>query len=140
MSSVHIPRYSLAVFSIAIVLGAHAQSGRNNESEVRYQSERAACALLAEAESRTTCLREAAAARAEGLQRQPDSNDGQYQRNALARCNALPAADQDLCRRRTLEQGTVEGSVASGGIYRKYREITLPDAVAPELNESASGR
>ena len=39
--------------------------------------------------------------------------------NALARCNAQPAADRDACVLRIQGQGRVEGSVNGGGLIRQ---------------------
>ncbi|WP_151633529.1 hypothetical protein [Noviherbaspirillum aerium] len=114
---------------MATAIEASAQAGKNDSAAARYEADRAACALIAEPESRSACLREAAAARAEVRSGQlPEGRNDEYQRNALARCQALPTTDQELCRRRTLGEGTVSGSVSGGGIYREYREITVPDA------------
>lgn len=148
---IHLKRLEVAVmssckFRVALLLtwlaaasSATAQSGRNDPAAARYESERAACASIPEPESRTACLREAAAARAEMRTGQPAEDAGVYQRNALARCQSLPPADQELCRRRTLGEGTVSGSVTDGGIYREYREITIPDA-APAATLDAAQR
>lgn len=121
-------RLVLALTGLAAALNATAQSGRNDPATARYEAERAACASIPETESRTACLREAAAARAEMRQGQTNENESDYQRNALARCQALPPADQELCKRRTMGEGTVSGSVSGGGIYREYREFILPSA------------
>jgi len=113
-----------------IAAGALAASGGNaDDIQARYQAESAACSQKPTAEDRTTCLREAAAARSEGLGGQTADTQDVYERNALARCNALPTGDQEMCRRRTRGEGVVSGSVSEGGVYREYREITMPDAV-----------
>lgn len=44
------------------------------------------------------------------------------QANALARCQGVPPADRDLCRRR-VEQGQASGSVEGGGRIIEYREV-----------------
>lgn len=126
---------ALMLTGLASALSAAAQSSRDNPGASRYESERAACAAISEPESRSACLREAAAARAEMRSGQPAEDAGVYQRNALARCQALPTADQELCKRRTLGEGMVSGSVSGGGIYQEYREVTLPDAApAPDVS------
>lgn len=133
--SCHKFRFLLTLSGLAVALSAGAQSGQNDPVASRYESERAACASIFEPESRSACLRDAAAAYAEIRSGQPVEDATVFRRNALARCQALPQADQDLCRRRTLGEGTVSGSVSSGGIYQEYREITLPDA-APASSAS----
>jgi hypothetical protein len=93
----------------------------------RYQRERAACESGKSTEDRASCLREAAAARdaaAHGDLEEP----ADYKKNALARCDAVPASDRDACRHRALGEGEMSGSVSGGGIIRKYREIILPPA------------
>jgi hypothetical protein len=71
-------------------------------------------------QDRSTCLREASAAWAEarrgGL---TSATSTDYQANALARCNAQPAADRDACVLRIQGQGRVEGSVNGGGLIRQ---------------------
>jgi hypothetical protein len=94
--------------------------------EARYQSERAACDGRQSAEDRAACLRETAAVRDAAKRGQLDDPPGAYERNALARCEALPQADRDICRRRARGEGVTTGSVSGGGILREYREITLP--------------
>ncbi|KRB89137.1 hypothetical protein ASE07_03180 [Noviherbaspirillum sp. Root189] len=130
------PRFSTLLVFLAfdiVSAGAMAASGANaNDIQARYQTESAACRQIPVAEERTTCLREAAAARNEALNGQLSDAQEVYERNALARCNALPAADQEMCRRRTRGEGVVSGSVSEGGVYREYRQITMPDAVQIE--------
>ena len=66
------------------------------------------------------CEREAAAALAaagRGTLTEPESTE--QQRNATARCNALPQADRQDCLARMKGEGSASGSVSSGGIYRE---------------------
>lgn len=127
------PAHAIAV--LAMLLGAPAAFAAGApgaaDIEARYQSERAACAQRATPEDQASCLREAAAARAEARQGQLDDRQASYDRNAVARCDALPLADQEACRRRAREEGAVSGSVSSGGILREYREITLTPPPPP---------
>jgi hypothetical protein len=95
----------------------------------RYQRERAACEIGKSTEDRATCLREAAAARDAASHGQLEE-PGNYEKNALARCDSVPPADRDACRHRALGEGEMKGSVSGGGIIREYREITLPPASA----------
>jgi hypothetical protein len=94
-------------------------------------SERAACARHTSAEDRKTCLRETAAAKAEARRGELRVRGADYERNALQRCQALPAADQDACRARVRGEGTSSGSVEGGGIYRETREI-VPAPTPPQ--------
>lgn len=124
-------RCALALFALHAALGAAADRNAADDIEARYQSERAACNAAAAGQDRATCLREAAAARAAARQGQLSTPQDDLEKNALARCDALPPQERDLCRRRTRDQGVTKGSVTEGGIYREYREITLPP-VAPQ--------
>ncbi|HJV86405.1 MAG TPA: hypothetical protein VJ698_13100 [Noviherbaspirillum sp.] len=108
--------------------GALAQDKKPSDIEARYQAERAACEKAPPSQDREACLREAAAARAEARHGQLNGDQPNYDKNALARCDALPAEEQDVCRRRARNEGETRGSVSEGGIYREYREITLPPA------------
>ncbi|HJV51282.1 MAG TPA: hypothetical protein VJ652_07480 [Noviherbaspirillum sp.] len=107
---------------------ASAGNDRQNDIEARYQRERAACDR---SQDRTACLREAAAARDAAQHGQLDQAQPDYERNALARCDALPQAERDACRRRARGEGEMRGSVSGGGIYREYKEITLPGNPPP---------
>lgn len=107
-----------------------------SEVEARYQRERAACNDGRSSQDRTTCLREAAAARAAARQGQLGDATGTYEKNAMARCQALPAADRGACERRMRGEGVTSGSVAGGGIYR---ELVIPDVPAQGGSLSDSG-
>ncbi|MFC7514657.1 hypothetical protein ACFQUU_06545 [Herbaspirillum sp. GCM10030257] len=130
------PRFATLLVFLAfgiVSAGTVAATGANaNDIQARYQTESAACRQLPVAEERTACLREAAAARNEALNGQLSDAQETYERNALARCNALPVSDQEMCKRRTRGEGVVSGSVSEGGVYREYRQITMPDAVQIE--------
>lgn len=117
---------------LALSVGASAADRKPSNAEARYQQERAACESGQSTEDRATCLREAAAARAAARNGQLDEPQENYEKNALARCEALPPADREACRHRTRDEGVTEGSVAGGGIIREYREITLPPATPLE--------
>jgi hypothetical protein len=103
----------------------------------RYQRERAACDSGKSAEDRATCLREAAAARDAAAHGELDE-PGDYEKNALARCDAVPPADRDACRHRARGEGEMKGSVSGGGIIREYREITLPPQAPATANPPQS--
>lgn len=128
----HLP--GLALFAAGVFFGTPAvaaDAGKQSDIEARYQSERAACESGKTGQDRATCLREAAAAREAAKQGQLDDQPASYEKNALARCELLPEADRDLCRRRTRNEGVTQGSVPGGGIYREYREVTLPEVQPP---------
>lgn len=98
------------------------------EIEARYQRERTHCLAGLTHQDRADCLREAAAARAEarrGLLADP-TPPSEYLENALQRCKALPETDRAECEARVRGEGTVKGSVESGGIYRETRTLLPP--------------
>jgi len=103
------------------------------DAQARYWQDRAVCTSGRSNQDRATCLREAGAALAQARREGLDDSPAQYERNALQRCEALPANDRQACAARMHGQGTTTGSAASGGIYRELvtREIVSPSTVAP---------
>lgn len=69
-------------------------------------------------QDRATCLREAGAAKQES-QRGNLRDSGDYTNNASKRCDTLPADQKVDCERRSMGQGSVSGSVGSGGVVRE---------------------
>ena len=69
-------------------------------------------------QDRATCLREAGAARQES-QRGNLRDSGDYSSNASKRCDTLPPEQKADCERRTMGEGSVSGSVGSGGVVRE---------------------
>jgi len=128
----------LAILSIGVLLGteAIAQDNRTAEADKQYRRERMVCESMPIGPERTVCLREAAAARDAAKRGDLATPQSTYDRNALARCKALPVADRDSCVRRMRGEGETRGSVAEGGIYREYKEIQLPEA-RPDASGSA---
>ncbi|MCW7541568.1 hypothetical protein OOT46_27565 [Aquabacterium sp. A7-Y] len=97
-------------------------------SEERYRAERAACESGWSHQDKATCLKEAGAARGEARRGRLESKGAAYERNALARCAPLPAADRADCEARVRGEGTVRGSVESGGIYKETVTREIPAA------------
>jgi hypothetical protein len=75
-------------------------------------------------EDHATCMKEAGAAKAEAQRGQLTNNDGDFRRNALQRCDALPADEKEPCRLRILGAGSTSGSVAGGGVIREVTTQT----------------
>ncbi len=115
-------KYVLALSLFAGSLGFGATAAVAADASGSYQQERAACLSGQTQQDKETCLREAGAARGEAkrgnLTESPISSQ-----NAQARCNVLPPADRDDCIRRIQGDGTVSGSVDSGGVLRETRTI-----------------
>lgn len=114
-----------------------------------FEAERAACLAGRSHQDRSTCLREAAAARNEALRGRLGNGETPRQRlaNALARCRVQPAADRADCERLVLGEGHREGSVAEGAVIKQTitrsvgstREPAAPAASAtPAVPDSAA--
>jgi hypothetical protein len=102
--------------------------------QARYQRDSALCMSAKYKGDRDECLGEASTARSMALPSPVDLDPGRYARNALKRCEPLPEAERRDCVSRMQGQGTTNGSVAGGGIYRELvtRE-SAPAASAPEV-------
>jgi hypothetical protein len=133
-------RTAIRLWSVAVLLAsaslgttaALAAGGAKQLDADAYQRERAACLSGQSNQDRTTCLREAGAARDEARRGHLDDGSAQYEKNALTRCNTLPQDDRQACRLRMQGAGSSQGSVAAGGIIR---EIAIPE---PAPSTSAS--
>lgn len=109
-----------------LVAGMAAAAGGNlSEAQARYQQDRAACISGQSYQDRATCLREAGAALEEAKHGRVGDSDSVYEQNRLVRCDRVAASDREDCVRRMRGEGTVSGSVESGGIYRELR-TTVP--------------
>ena len=109
-----------------LVAGMAAAAGGNlSEIQARYQQDRAACMSGQSHQDRATCLREAGAALQEAKRGRIGDGQSSYEQNQRIRCDRLQAGDRDDCLRRMRGEGTVSGSVESGGIYRELR-TTVP--------------
>ena len=123
----HFARVFACVAVFATISALHVSAAAVDEADATYHRDRAACMNMS-SQDRAACLKEAAAARAEIKRgRLGDNNSqAQYERNALMRCNTLPADDRDACQRRMHGEGTTSGSVEGGGIYRELRVAVPP--------------
>lgn len=122
---------------VAGVLAAGAALAAPDGARQRYEQERARCLNGQSHQDQATCLREAASAYAEARAgRLGNGPQAQYQRNAQARCERLPADDRADCLQRMQGHGTISGSVEGGGIYRETVTVTIGDAPG---TTSASG-
>jgi hypothetical protein len=77
------------------------------------------------ANGRDPAVREAQAAQQEARQGKlrNDADAEQRARNRYARCDYLKGDDREYCVRRMNGEGTVTGSVESGGILRELRVV-----------------
>ncbi len=118
-----VPPALVALLALAMVLAGSAAAATSKAdlaaAQTRHQQERAACLSGQSNQDRSTCLREADAAHAQARRGDLDDGPAAYARNAIQRCDALPAADRPDCLARMQGQGSTSGSVAGGGIYRE---------------------
>jgi hypothetical protein len=115
---------SLVAVTAAAAQVAHGDTSALDDSG-NYREEVQACREGRTAEDRNTCLKEARNAAAD-KRRGVLTNQGDFQANALARCDAHRVAiDKEACRERVLGEGGLSGSVAGGGLLREL-EVTLP--------------
>jgi hypothetical protein len=117
----------LASTSLCAATALAQDRSKSADANTRYQSDRAVCLNGLSNQDRATCLKEAGAAKDEA--RRGNLNDGRaaYDQNAMVRCSALPAGDQDACKRRIQGEGLTVGTPANGGVYR---ELVVPDNTA----------
>jgi len=114
-----------AVGALLVAGVAAAADGKLADAQARYRQDRAACISGQSQQDRATCLREAGAALEAAKRGRIGDDQGAYERNQLIRCERLPAGDREDCVRRMRGEGTVSGSVESGGVYRELR-TTVP--------------
>jgi len=112
------------------VLSSMPGASQAADQNATTQKEQADCMNGNSQQDRATCMREAGAAKQES-QRGNLRDSGDYQANASKRCAALPAAEKADCERRANGEGSVNGSVAGGGVVR---ELVTP--VPAGQNES----
>ena len=123
-----IPRPGLSVFAAGALLAAGmaaAAGGNPADAQLRYKQDRAACLSAQPDQDRAACLREASAALQEARRGRLRDENSAYEQNRLSRCERLPADDRVDCVRRMRGEGTVSGSVESGGTFRELR-TTVP--------------
>ena len=120
------PTLCLVLASLAAPYAAAAGKADVSAAKERYQEERARC-MQSATEDQKACLREAGAALQASRRGQLSEDDSDFEKNKLARCGYLRDADRADCERRMHGEGTVSGSVESGGIYRELRTIVPAD-------------
>ncbi len=104
------------VLSTSAALAAGA-SASNDDAQARYRQDMAVCNSGQSSQSLATCRLEARNALAEARRGGLNDAPGQYQQNMLQRCNAFKDDDRNDCVARM--QGSMEGSVGSGGVLRE---------------------
>jgi hypothetical protein len=128
-----------AALTVGLIMASSAVlaagTGNQTDVEARYQKERAQCQHEAAGPQRDTCLKEAGAARDEARRGAVHSDAAPQERNARARCQALPASDRPDCLARVRGEGTQRGSVKEGGIYKESVTVEIG---APAQRPAAS--
>lgn len=115
MSRASLACIALAFAGVSVAADLNVASSANS----RYQQDRAACMSGASNQDRATCLREAGAALQEAKNGRLENGAAASEQNRFRRCDPLPPGDREDCVRRMNGEGTISGSVESGGIYRE---------------------
>lgn len=128
----------LAAVAAACLFGiaAHAAPPAANGAPARTEAERAACINGTSHQDQATCLKEAGAAQEERRRGTLDDGQaGQYDQNAMQRCQTLPAAEQADCVKRVKGMGRQSGSVEGGGLIKETVTRTVG---TPSVAQAAS--
>ena len=90
------------------------------------QSEANACNSGMTQQDRETCLREVRNANAEKRAGKLGNSGGQFEANAVQRCDVLMGQDKIACEARVAGVGDAQGSVAGGGVIRESETVVVP--------------
>lgn len=133
-----VPVVCLVLSSVAASYAVAASKADDSGARARYQEERERC-MQSATEDQKACLREAGAALQASRRGQLNEDESNFDKNRIARCAYLPEADRPDCERRMRGEGTVSGSVESGGIYRELRTIVPADEEPSSAGSSSTG-
>lgn len=122
---------SLCVFSLTALLAVSATaqiaSGTTGiDATGNAASEMAACNNGTTQQSRETCMTEVRNANAARRAGKVDNAGGQFNANALQRCNVLQGEDKIACEARVTGFGNPQGSVAGGGVITQVETVVVP--------------
>lgn len=99
--------------------------------EARYKLDVQRCNAGQTNQDKTTCLREAGAARDEARRHRLVNSNQAYDQNQTQRCNGLPTGEREDCllqmsgQNTSTQNTTTQGSVGGGGVLRETT-ITMP--------------
>lgn len=93
-------------------------AGATSSAQAQYQADVALCNSSQATQDRANCMLEARRALAEN-RRGGLNTSGSLQANASQRCDVLKGDDRVACEGRMQGQGSVQGSVAGGGLIRE---------------------
>ena len=122
------------VFSALLAMSATAQIAAGTtgiDATGNAQSEMAACNNGKTQQDRATCLIEVKNANAAKRAGKVDNAGGQFQANAMQRCNVLPSQDRIACEARVAGYGNPQGSVAGGGVITEIETVVVPKNAGP---------
>jgi hypothetical protein len=103
-----------------------AGSAASRQAQANYIHDMTVCNSGKSNQSLDTCRQEAGSALAEAKRGELNDVPGQYQTNALRRCETHTGEDRQACEARILGEGDITSGVQAGGILRK--SITVPPA------------
>jgi hypothetical protein len=122
----------------AQIATAAGTSGIDNSGS--FQSEVQACLSGHTQQSQADCLKEARNAQADKRRGVLDTQ-GDLQANATTRCDVFQVGeDKAACQARAMGMGSIDGSVAAGGLLRESETVVLPQGqhtvtVQPQTSE-----
>lgn len=117
---------------LAVTATAQIASGTTGiDATGNAQSEMAACNNGKTQQDRATCLTEVKNANEARRAGKADNAGGQFQANAMQRCNILPSQEKIACEARVLGYGNPQGSVAGGGVITEIETVTVPNNPGP---------
>jgi hypothetical protein len=105
-------RQAIAIAFVGAAGMAHAAD--NAAAKAQYEAEKARCMSGTTGQTQESCLRSAGAAYDEAKAGTLADPNTAFRDNAIARCRALPAADQAACLAR-VDLGTPRDNVKAGG-------------------------
>ena len=122
---------SAAAFAAAALLsvGATAQIAAGTtgiDATGRASSEMNACLTGRTQQDRETCMTEVRNANAAKRAGQVDNAGGQFNANALKRCDVFQGEELIACQARIVGYGKTDGSVAGGGAIRQVETVVVP--------------
>lgn len=124
------------VFSALMAMSATAQIAAGTtgiDATGNAQSEMAACNNGKSQQDRATCLIEVKNANAAKRAGKVGNAGGQFQANAMQRCNVLPSQDRVACEARVAGYGNPQGSVAGGGVITEIETVVVPQNAGPMI-------
>jgi hypothetical protein len=125
-------RKGVALIGLSALLAVSAASAQvasgttGIDTSGNTQREKAACHNGMTQQDFVTCMREANNAAAAKRSGKLDNAGGQFEVNALKRCEVLKGDDQIACEARIMGYGSTSGSVAGGGVVRQVETTVLP--------------